>query len=242
MSSTNAIRGAALLAAALGAGPASSASLSDLVAGGALVVQDVTFDGFYFENRTGPGDEPFVPVEAGDVEVVGFSGAGSVGVDVLFSPAIVGSIFDPTSGFGDLFEFFVDFSATIDPASGRTFTGVALEFLGYGVTAPGELEVVYDVDGAGFSKEIEVFDFPPPFGVQTADGAPISPALTALALEGVVEGEVTGPGGVVSLSGYRLRFDLAGDPPVGVIPLPGALPMLAAALGGLAVLRRRRAA
>jgi hypothetical protein len=236
--------GATLAAISVGAAaPLGAATLSDLVAGQSLTQDDVVFENFAFKDTADPNLPPIVPVSPADIEVTTLSdGMGGVGLLFDFAP-IVADFFDSSIGFGDFFRFELDFVARI--ASGdREITGFTLSFDDATMrSGNAEVEARFGpVDnGSPFAEVYDDADAPGaglPERV-ASDMLTLGAPVTTLAFFGDAEGEVNAPGGAMTLSSLRLDLALDGDPPT-VVPLPAGLPLLATALGGLALLRRAR--
>jgi hypothetical protein len=237
----------AAAALAVSAGGAGAASLSDLVAGTTLVEGDVVFDGFFFDDRFGvdfPGDTrtetPFAgdrPVSADQIEITTSSTASTVTLTATIAPPISIMGVDASTGFEHLFDFFLDFDVAIS-GSARTFSGVSLGGGDLFATGTDGLsEVVYDEVGGAFSN-LEIFEDTE--GVDQSSDMRALMGLTALSLEGVIEGETETADATAGLSTFSLTFALDGDPPMPVIPTPAALPLMLGALGGLGLFARRR--
>src|SRR5262245_60856168 len=102
------LAGAALVAAQ----PASAATLTSLLAGGSITVNDVTFDNFSFN----PGDDfGTVSVNTDNVEVTGGSTATTVFLDFVFDPAL------QIAGDSDTIAYIFSFLASVDAPSMRSF-------------------------------------------------------------------------------------------------------------------------
>jgi hypothetical protein len=240
----------------LGATLAQATPLSSLVGGSTLTEGDVTFSGFFFDDRFGddvtgtepdrqnatfPGDRS---VDASEVTITTSSTASSVTLTATIDPGIsIAEAADPDLFLENIFDFFLDFDVSIAAGSSRTITALRLGGGDLFATGAGLSEVIYDVLGFGGGSDLEIFEAPglTPFS-QTTDAVGI-PAVTALGLAGQIEGE-TLSGATAGLSTFSLTFDLEGTappPPIdGVVPVPPALPLALSAFAGFALLRRAR--
>jgi hypothetical protein len=236
----------------LGATLAQATPLSTLVAGTTLIQGDVTFDGFFFDDRFGDDEtsglidrteSPLAgdrSVDASQIEITTSSTASSVTLTATINPAI--SIADEGgANLPHIFDFFLDFSVSVSSTSSRVITGVTLGGGDLFATRSGVSEVIYDIVGLGGLNDLEIFDAPSLSPSSQTSQSQVLADLGLVDFRGRIEGD-TRAGDTAGLSSYSLTFDLAGTPPPldGVVPVPPALPLALTAFAGFALLRRAR--
>ncbi len=228
-----------VIATAIGAPTAHAATLSDLIAGGTLTQGDVVFDNFSFMDFF-DSVAPFAgdrPVAASEIEVTTGSAVGSVSLTFTIDPAISIAGQDAASGFRHIFEFFLDFRASVAAPSTRVFSTVTLGGGDLFATGGGVSEVIYDIDGVGGLNDLEIFEAPGFAPSSQSSDSFLVAGPSSLSLFGLIEGD-TGSGDTAGLSTFTLTFDLEGQEPP-AIPLPASVLLLVAGLGGLGIAGRR---
>jgi hypothetical protein len=216
-------------------GEASSASLASLLTGGTLTEADLVFDAFSFEDFTDvvgfPNDDPANPDE---IAVTTSSTSNTVSLKVESTPGLA------ITGELAIFDFWLDFAASVAGTSTRSIIGVELGGGDLAATGTAVSEVIYDVKvGSSLLGQIEIFEAPnfSPAS-QTSDSLGIA-TLKALSLEGQIEGDTDSDTDMASLSTYTLTFVMDADLP-NVIPLPASAFLLLGGLAGLGFAARRR--
>lgn len=228
-------RFAALLFASFAALPAEAAvtttgcassttcSLSELYAGGTIKIGDVTYGGFV----TNPPQLGNAVNPAG-VFLTGVEAANDASLDFGFSP-------DLAVSFDDFLGYFFNFSATIDPASSRTFNGALLTMLNLdSLGVRGDALAQVDM---GFSATDILSIFADQSGTQTAQTMVLS-NLTTLSIAGALKLETYAAQSLAGIQSFRFSLGLAGD--ANVVPLPAAAPLFLAGLAAFGAARRRK--
>lgn len=234
--------GFAVLAAALparaavvttGCAEATSCTLAELLAGGDIAVDDVTFESFNFNDGDDFGTVPVDPTLA---VVSGGSNATQVWIDFLFDPSL------SVEGLDEFVAYVLDFIANVDPLSMRTIVGAELELRNglIGVNGPGLTEASAGVDMAlgdgGFLSVFLAGD-----DAVFEDSAPVA-GLTSLSALTQLSVLAFSEESIAQLRAFRFLLTLEDGGMQPEIPLPAAAPIFAAGLGFLAFLRRRRKA
>lgn len=220
-----ALAAAAFVMAATGS---QAATLSDLVAGATLAVEDVVFSGFTYDDIGGYGGDVAVPTSSIEVTATSTADAVSLRFD-FFAPILLGG--------DEVFEIVGAFDAQVTGGSSRTFVGTTLELLSATI-GPGPItaiEIGQTDRSTNTLLNINYFDNS---GVlQLFDSAPL-PGLTAFSHGWDASGE-TDVDSSAELRAFAITYQLDGATP-SPIPLPAGLPLLLAALGGFGVLGARR--
>lgn len=195
--------------------------LTELDAGGSIVIDDVVFDNFLLTDVDGVGLPP--------AEVTGSSTASSVTLSFDFTQNL--GLFD----VDDFIEYFIDFEAAI--TSTRTFSGAELELFGAGGDGDAFIEVAaLLIDGDADPLLLTASD--PFFGDIVSDSGSLA-SVSMLTILMDIQGEVFEEDAFVEISGFSLTLDLAGDV-APEIPVPGALVLMATGLG-IGAWRRKKA-
>jgi hypothetical protein len=240
----------------LGATLAQATPLSSLVGGSTLTQGDVTFGGFFFDDRFGDDDtgaaldrqDPTFPgdrvVAASQVDVTTTSTDSSVTLKATVDPAI--GISGGTDVVELIFDFILDFNVSVSSTSSREITGVTLGLGNLFATGNAFSEVIFDIVDFQVPEgnDLEIFEAPQLSQTsQTSDTVALA-ATRFLAFRGDIEGNTRADDATAGFSTFSLTFDLEGTappPPIdGVVPVPPALPLALSAFAGFALLRRAR--
>ncbi|ARE39177.1 hypothetical protein RGUI_1036 [Rhodovulum sp. P5] len=227
---------------ALACAPASvhATSLSDLVAGATLVLDDLVLSDFVFIDHPDASIFPDDVIMTADRIDLSLSASGE--------DAKLTFVIDPPTGLsigGSLgfFEFAVDFTASVVAPSPRTIIGAAL---GDGdLFASGDrADTAVEFAPGGFSNPafdtIEIYEDPGFLAEpsRTADATAFAGTSTLL-FESKIDGITQAAGEVAGLGTFALTLDLDGQPPTPNVPGPATLPLMLGALAGLGLVRRR---
>ncbi|MDD9716426.1 hypothetical protein PVW48_06700 [Dinoroseobacter sp. PD6] len=224
---------------------ASAVTLDQLVAGSTLTQGDVTFSGFAFQDFF--ETSPFSPVsgdrvvDASEVDISTSATASTVSLTATIDPAISIAGADAASGFGHLYEFFLDFTVSVSASSARTLESVTLGGGDLFATNEGVSEVIFDIVGIGGGVDLEIFEAPGFTAASATSDTETLSSQTSLDFLGQIEGD-TRDGDTAGISTFTITFDLGGmaPPPPHVIPVPAGLPLLLTGLVGLGLARRAR--
>lgn len=213
--------------ALLAASPASAATLTSLLAGGSITVGDVTFNSFAAD----PGDTGNVATDTDAIDVTGGSSANTVWLDFAFDPSL------QVSGDIDAIGYVLDFLASVDAPSMRSFISATLSFFGddLDITNDASSGVNMVLDGAVF---LSIFD-DSIGGTQNSDTMAVGPSgsVSAETQWNLIGFETAA---IARMSGFRFTLTLDDDIAPPAIPLPAAAPLFFAGLGALGLIRRRR--
>lgn len=207
-------------------------TLTELLDGGSIGFSDVLFDGFAdFESV---GD---VSVDSDDILFNVFALGNQVMLLTTFSPPIVLNDLD-------VIEFDYGFDVGVEAPSARQLESMAIETsatinedLDFGFY---ESSVEFDIPGNPFALASDQWDGFDQLFESESEPVDLGGIVAAAAMVNV-QSEAEGAAGDVSLTSFGYVFTLSGEPPViDAVPLPAALPMMAAALGGLGLMGRRK--
>lgn len=212
-------------------GDPDTCSLTDLLAGDSITVDNVTFGSFNF---TDGDDFGTIGVDADAISVTGVSGMNTAALEFSIDPAL--SITGDLDFIGYIFEFLAD----VDLMSGQDIVGATLSFAGTGLDITGDAQslVTFVLDSGDF---LDIFD-DSVLGEQNTSSAMLS-NLTSLAVLAELGALGFEQSAMASISSFRFELQLsAGN--VSDVPLPAALPLFALGMAGLGFAgnRRRKAA
>ncbi|GJL92231.1 VPLPA-CTERM sorting domain-containing protein [Hyphococcus sp.] len=208
-------------------GDPDTCSLTDLLAGDSITVDNVTFGSFNFN----VGDDfGTIAVDTSAVSVTGVSGMNTAALEFSIDPAL--SVADDVDFIGYVFEFLAD----VDLMSGQDILGATLSFAGTGLDITGDASslVTFVLDSGDF---LDIFD-DSLAGEQNSESAMLS-SLTSLAVMAQLSALGFEPGALASISSFRFELQLsAGN--VSDVPLPAALPLFALGMAGFGFASKRR--
>jgi hypothetical protein len=237
----------------LSASMASAVTLDQLVLGTTLTQGDVTFSGFKFDdffgddetgglddriNNAFPGDRS---VDASQIDISTSATSSTVSLTATINPAISIAGEDATSGFPNIYDFFLDFTVSVSGSSVRTLDAVTLGGGDLFASGAGVSEVIFDIAGIGGANDLEIFEAPGFNPASATSDTETLASVTSLNFLGQIEGD-TKVGATAGISTFTITFDLGGTapPPPHVIPVPAGLPLLLTGLIGLGIARRAR--
>ncbi|MEO1399113.1 MAG: VPLPA-CTERM sorting domain-containing protein [Pseudomonadota bacterium] len=201
---------------------ASAVPLSTLTGGGTLSVNDVTFSGFTSNQVDGQ------VVDIADLDVS--AGSTATTAFLFFS---FGTNFELTADAFTEWEF--GFSADVTGGTGRLFEEESVRIFGGTNNLNGADSAFIEFDSG--SLFVEFTDS----GIVATDSNAIAPATGSVTADFGVQGEAIGAD-IVRFSGlvYTLDLDSAFVPPPTPVPVPASLGLMAAGLGAVGVVARRR--